>query len=66
MLVDQLRDLVCDVLREANGQKCVVDKGLTIDDVCDISKDDMNKIEEEFGITFVGIGNILLIKLYLS
>lgn len=48
---------------DANSQQCVVDRGITVDDIVEISADEMHNIEDEFNIEFVCIGNNLLIKI---
>lgn len=58
----QLVDIVCEAIKETNGQNTVVHKGLTIDNMCNISRDDMDDIEEEHNIVFVQHGKCILIK----
>lgn len=60
---DDLRNRVKTVIKEENGKKCVIDLGITVDDISTISHEEMKSIEEEYNIVFTCIGNIILIKI---
>lgn len=59
---DQLRVIVHNAIQDAKMRTCVIDLGITVDDITHIAKEDMMSIEKEMGCNFVCIGNVVLVK----
>lgn len=59
---EELENRVQDTIKETNGQTCVIDLGITVDDITAMSRDAMVAIEEAHNLAFICIGNIVLIK----